>query len=263
MVFLLLSTEVFESMGADASQFLPGASAHLEHERNNMNEATKAVSIIEPSVKRGRRFKDISGSKIGRFTVGRVLGRDARGEYIWVCVCECGREANVRGGNLRNGHTTQCVPCSNSIKNTTHGQSRTSEYKIWVKLRRRCQNPEEPSYPWYGGRGILVSPEWDSSFDAFISSMGPRPSPEHTVERKNNALGYSSENCKWATRIEQARNKRSNRILTVDGVSKCAAEWGSQVGVSGSAIIQRVNSGWDHKRAIFQPFKRPSVAAAF
>ena len=95
----------------------------------------------------------------------------------------------------------------------------------------RCCRPTHKSYSYYGARGIRVCQEW-LSFENFLKDMGPRPSKNHTLERINNNGNYEKVNCAWATKLEQANNKRTSKIVTVNGVSKTMAEWGRYFGVS-------------------------------
>lgn len=81
------------------------------------------------------------------------------------------------------------------------------EFNVWCKMRQRCSNPKSPDFQNYGGRGIAVCERWQD-FAAFIADMGKRPSPAHTLERENNDKGYGPDNCIWATRDIQARNRR-------------------------------------------------------
>lgn len=105
------------------------------------------------------------------------------------------------------------------------------EYSIWVMMKQRCYNVACKSYKNYGGRGIDVCPEWRESYKAFIADMGPRPDKQYTLERKDNSKGYYKDNCVWATRREQSLNKRDNRIITIDGISKTMQEWAEEKGI--------------------------------
>lgn len=91
-------------------------------------------------------------------------------------------------------------------------KSQFVEYHVWYDMKRRCYNKKNKDYKNYGGRGIKVCLSWRLSFDNFIKDMGFRPTDNHTLERMNNELGYSNDNCKWATRSEQARNTRITSI---------------------------------------------------
>lgn len=99
----------------------------------------------------------------------------------------------------------------------THGLSKTPEYKVWQGMKGRCHNPNHADYPMWGGRGVEVSKEW-FSFESFISDMGNRPTPEHTLERIDNSKWYCKENCKWATRKEQRANVSEWGSITRHGV---------------------------------------------
>ena len=122
-----------------------------------------------------------------------------------------------------------------------HGQSRTPLYKIWVNMKDRCGNPNNPYFHNYGGRGIKVCPSWAASFATFAKAVGERPSPRHTLDRKNNQGNYSPRNVTWATRKAQARNQRKNRLLTFQGRTLCVAEWAEEMGLRPSTLFYRLD----------------------
>ena len=89
-----------------------------------------------------------------------------------------------------------------------HGLSKIPEYYIWCCMIGRCRDKTNTSYPWYGGKGITVCKKWLNSFVAFIRDMKPRPSPKHSIDRKNTQSNYNSRNCRWATKLEQSINRQ-------------------------------------------------------
>lgn len=117
------------------------------------------------------------------------------------------------------------------------------EYAAWAGIKQRCLNKKNRFYKNYGGRGITVCARWLNSFDNFCADMGPRPSPKHSIERVNNDLGYSPENCKWATKFEQTRNTRRNVILEYNGESKCLTDWALSVGIKDATLDCRIKRG--------------------
>lgn len=123
----------------------------------------------------------------------------------------------------------------------------------WRAMIARCYNPKNIGFPDYGGRGITVCEEWMESFERYVEDMGPKPGPGYSIDRIDNSKGYSKENCRWATLVEQANNKRNNRILSLDGVSMSLADWARHSGVDCEAISFRLKLGWDLHKAIFQP----------
>ena len=134
-------------------------------------------------------------------------------------------------------------------------QKVSPEYRAWLNMRARCKNPNARGFADYGGRGIWVDKRWDS-FERFFSDMGPRPSPEHTLERKDNNGPYAKTNCRWATRREQARNRRSSLRIKYDGREQIAAEWIRELGINGNVFYQRVHKGWDPLHALLRGIER-------
>lgn len=113
--------------------------------------------------------------------------------------------------------------------NTKHGMFGTPIYVVWGRMIQRCSNPNDPSYPRYGGAGITVDPSW-RKFENFYADMGDRPDGM-TLERKNNALGYTASNCIWATRAEQARNRKNVRWYEYNGERMTLADLGKALGI--------------------------------
>lgn len=145
---------------------------------------------------------------------------------------------------------------ANRITDRPFGRTRyLPEYRSWLGMRQRCFQPNNPAYPGYGGRGITVCPEW-SDFAAFYRDMGPRPSPTHSLDRIDNDGPYSRENCRWATKSEQARNRRSNRLLTLNGETMLQSDWAKRLGVEDRRLEHRLSLGWTVERVLTQPFRK-------
>jgi len=111
----------------------------------------------------------------------------------------------------------------------------------WQKMLGRCNNKNSDKFEYYGGRGIKVAESW-LSFDAFYQDMGDRPDGA-SIDRIDNDKGYCKENCRWATRAEQAKNKRSAVIVQLGGKSQCIADWARELGIHRTTIKSRYLRG--------------------
>src|SRR3546814_4892899 len=131
--------------------------------------------------------KGITGLRSGRLFVAHYLGNS-----VWECHCDCGKLKQVNIQRIRRQETTSCV-CVHG--NRPHGLSRTPTYESWAHMHQRCYNPRARQYHWYGGRGVTVCERWHT-FENFLSDMGQRPQGA-CLDRKDPALGYSKENCRW------------------------------------------------------------------
>lgn len=159
------------------------------------------------------------GKKFGKLTVVEESPRKGPGNRTWwVCNCECGESTTTRGDRLRTGQTTSCG-CNrlewgrrNFETRRTHGMSEHPAYKAWQRMKSRCQNPKEPVYPYYGGRGISVCGAWVESFAAFWADMGATWAPGLSLDRIDNDGHYSPGNCRWTTPTEQNRNRRNVKL---------------------------------------------------
>lgn len=197
---------------------------------------------------------DVVGQTFARLTViANEPTRDGR-SYIR-CLCSCGNELVTMATSVRRGLTKSCG-CLNAEHRGRglrykHGASNTVEYRLFRDMCNRCYLPSRNCYKNYGGRGIIVSPEWRHDFEQFLKDMGPRPSPLHSIDRIDNDGPYSKDNCRWATREEQANNMRSNRLLTWNGQTQTMAEWCKLYDKDYMRVQSRLNQGWTLEDALF------------
>lgn len=166
---------------------------------------------------------NLMGLKFGRLTVIKDAGSDGR-RRMWLCSCECGIVKTYQGQRLRVGKTTSCG-CfqreSTAQRRLKHGATtvanRWPEWGIWRAMINRCYRPQTKGYERYGARGITVCDRWrfgedgKTGFECFIVDMGRRPSPELSIDRKDNDGPYTKLNCRWVTSLEQAQNRRSRK----------------------------------------------------
>lgn len=143
------------------------------------------------------------------------------------------------------------------LQRVQHGDRRTPEYTTWCGINQRCNNPTNPDYKNYGGRGITVADEWCTGYGyvQFLKDMGRKPSMAHSIDRIDYNGPYSKENCRWATRTEQNRNKRSNVLVTIDGETQPLSYWTEKSGIAYNTARQRIDAGWDKVRAVQEPVK--------
>lgn len=181
----------------------------------------------------------------------------------WACQCVCGNTHLVSAANLITGHTKSCGCISKEGNNSTHRMSNTPEYKAWLKMRERCLDENCKDYEDYGGRGIRIDPEWVDSFEKFYADMGSKPSRSHSLDRREVDGHHTTENCRWATPIEQANNKRSTERYEWCGEPMTLPDICRKVGVSQKLVRKRLKDfGWSLYDAVMTPKSGPYAARA-
>lgn len=204
------------------------------------------------------RLQDLTDQRFDRWFVTGPSPVRISGKRHWVCRCDCGNIGCVTTSNLRSGNSKSCGCLSVEARTAArfkHGASRTPELSTWRNMIRRCTEPKSSIFKFYGGRGIRVCDRWlgDSGFVNFLSDVGKRPSPKHTIDRIDVYGNYCPENCRWATRKEQGRNRRDNRLVTMNGQTKCLAEWSELTGLKAKTIECRLERGMSSEDALLTP----------
>lgn len=195
----------------------------------------------------------MTGERYGRLTVVQYLGSSK-----WECICDCGVVKPVARSNLTGGQIMSCgclfVDTLNA-RNTTHGRSKTATYKSWSQAKSRCNLKSSPDYEYYGGRGVTMCDRWINDFAAFISDMGEKP-PGTSLDRIDNNGNYEPGNCRWATKREQANNRRTTEHITAFGETKPFSQWllDTRCVVAYSTLSQRIRQyGWEPEEALTTP----------
>ncbi|MBY0469146.1 MAG: hypothetical protein K2Q07_09240 [Burkholderiaceae bacterium] len=137
--------------------------------------------------------------------------------------------------------------------NKKHGGSHSLTYRRWKSMRQRCLDPNSTSYAQYGGAGVTICARWVESFAAFLADMGECPDASMTLDRRDGSRGYEPDNCRWATRLEQNRNRATNTPITYQGRTMLVAEWAAELGFDANMLRQRLYLGWSVEKALSTP----------
>jgi len=168
------------------------------------------------------------------------------------CRCSCGNTKRVLYQGLKRGDTKSCgcYAKEQKVKQlTTHGMYGSRPNKLWIAMKARCNNPNVKFYKRYGGRGIKVCDRWNK-FENFWEDMKEGYSDELTIDRIDNNGDYCKENCKWSTYKEQANNRRNNRVITVDCITKTLMQWAEATGEKRQTIQSRVKRGMSWEESV-------------
>ena len=220
-----------------------------------------------PDSKRYPRFQDITGKRFGKLVAIEFEGRVNRSSR-WRCICDCGNEKVSTQRHLVSGNTKSCG-CN---VNPRHAQAISSSssvnytYQTWFGMKNRCCNKNSNGYSLYGAKGISVCSRWLSGeqgktgFDCFIEDMGLRPVGK-TLDRRDDARGYSKDNCRWATALQQSWNKKSTILAKIGRETKSLSGWSRDTGIDIATLRQRWHKGWRGKKLISPPRKKKAVTS--
>ncbi len=206
---------------------------------------------------------DISNQRFNKLVAIKPHHKNKRLEWVWLCRCDCGKDSLVTSYNLLIGHTKSCGCLRyRKGKDSTshkHGDNNKRIYDIYYCMYNRCYNKNNTMYENYGGRGIKICDHWldkNEGYVNFKNDMG-EPPKDHSIDRINNNLGYSPENCRWATSKTQSRNMRNNINYTYKGKTACISEWAETIDISVHTLYDRVKRlGWSFEKAITTPVKK-------
>jgi hypothetical protein len=178
----------------------------------------------------------LTGQKLGRWLVGNAFTHPTRGERMYHCVCECGVKKEIKHTHLNTGKSRSC-----GCAWTTHGMSESNEYKVWDSMVSRCHRQAHHAFKNYGARGIFVCDKW-RTFEGYYADMGVQPKGM-TLERIDNAQGYSKDNCTWASRTEQSRNRRTTKLdaVKVASIKRLLIDKVSQQKIADMFLVTRSN----------------------
>ena len=202
------------------------------------------------------------GKRFGRLTVIKENGKSKNGSLMYLCECNCGNVVTVRGISLRNGDCKSCGCLRKEVSskgNSTHGHSNERLFNVWRCMIKRCYDVNHSSYYRYGGRGIGVCDKWLNNYEAFRDFMLANGYPqdagpyEYSIDRIDNDGNYDENNCRVVTAKIQSLNKSNNHRISFKGEEMTLTEAAQKCGLTNKQVFNRLDKGWDLKRALTQP----------
>jgi hypothetical protein len=183
-----------------------------------------------------------------------IIGKAKRG---WNYECSCGKLKSALKADLFKGVVQSCGCLIKELiqtgLNRSHGKSKTTEYKAWLGMKKRCYNVNDKRYIDYGGRGITVCGRWLHSFETFLNDVGLKPSPELSLDRIDNDRNYEPGNVRWTTTKVQSRNNSRNVNITYEGKTLCITDWAIFLGISVKTIRSRMRYNWPIEKILTTP----------
>lgn len=208
-----------------------------------------------PRVRPRPNIPELIGNRYGHLTIIRQVPSPShrKGRFV-LCDCDCGEAYTGWLPNILDG---TALSCGRQVHRVKHGHaiegnySRT--YRIWDSMIQRGTNSARPNADDYVNRGITIEDERWLKFANFLEDMGEPPSNKHSIERRNNSVGYSKSNCYWATPSQQGRNTRQNHLITFKDRTMCITEWAEETGLTHKVISYRLGAGWSVEETLTTP----------
>lgn len=193
--------------------------------------------------------------KYGRLV---VVGDEGLTRDKHKCRCDCGAIVFVELNRLRSGNTRSCGCLQKETASKMfrkHYGKGTVEYTSWQLMKDRCYNENNKTFAYYGGKGVRVCERWRNSFENFLSDMGLKPGGSYTLDRINGDADYSRDNCRWATKKEQTRNRGNTKMINYKGERRPLAEWCEILQIDYNNTNKRIWRGWSTEDAFEKPKK--------
>lgn len=211
------------------------------------------------------KVKDLTGQRFGRIVVLEdTHTRDKYRNEIWKCKCDCGKIIFKSSDLLRSKNSNSCGCLANEltrIRNkqmfTTHGYGNEDRlHRIWIGIKTRCYNKNDPGYKNYGSRGIVMCDEWKNDFMNFRNWATTHGYNDNlSIDRVNNDGNYEPSNCRWATLEQQGNNKRNNHLIEYNGEIHTLQEWCEKINIKYATLESRLRIGWSIERAFTTPVR--------
>lgn len=215
-------------------------------------------------------MQDLTGKKFGKLTVLKLEykkavvlknGRKNGYVYFYLCECECGNKKIIQNTSLISGGTRSCGCITKArakilgLNSKTHGKTKTRLYKIWLKIKERCNNPNSNRFNCYGQRGIKISKKWENDFLNFEKwALANGYQNNLTIDRIDNNKNYEPGNCRWVTQKTQQNNRRSNLNITYKNQTQTLAKWSEQLNINYDKLRQRIlKLNWSIEKAFNTP----------
>ena len=209
--------------------------------------------------------------KFNRLTVKKYYGKNKYGNKLWLCECECGsgKEVIATTNSLRSNNTKSCgclqkeAVIKHNKKLSTHNKTNTRLFNIWRGMKLRCYNTKSKDYKNYGEIGITICEEWLNDFSEFYDwAINNDYSDELSIDRINVFGNYEPENCRWSTDKVQFNNKRTNKYITINGVTKTVSEWAEEYNIGSKTLLYRINNKWETDKLFIIPDKGRKIKNA-